>query len=286
MKTSILICYKSGTAGMLWTCLRAIKKHTVANCEVNVVYNCIEPFDASDCITEDVKTIPVEVSDTSSGSKIHGNMLDEAIKQIDTELLLTLDSDCFPIASGWLQGLIDKKVEGIGMTGILHPFEPPDVGLSYTSIQYRVMNQHNWNNTHVACQLVDTDFIKSNGLSYAAGDDTGLAINAFVRKQGLIMDGYKASRCPKPESDYDAELNRYACLVFGDKVYHQCGATRSDLVWEKLHGNNFNWARQRVLLEGGAEWLLNDEYSYRYRFDREDEVTKHKMDLMFGLSPR
>jgi len=36
-----------------------------------------------------------------------------------------------------------------------------------------------------------------------------------------------------------------------------------------------------LTLRRGAEFLLHDDYSYRFKFDREEEVAKEKMDRLF-----
>jgi hypothetical protein len=38
-----------------------------------------------------------------------------------------------------------------------------------------------------------------------------------------------------------------------------------------------------VLWGGGAEFLLNDRFSYKFKFDREEAVAKEKMQRLFGL---
>jgi len=130
------------------------------------------------------------------------------------------------------------------------------------------------------------DLLKATKTGFADGDDTGLAIVERFKHQdiGLKCVGFKPSRCPQSKTDFDPELNRYVGVVYGDKVYHHGGYTRitqdGDAQWLF---QSFGWVIERVLDEGGAEWLLDDEVSHRYTFDREDEVFADKMKRTFGL---
>ena len=44
-------------------------------------------------------------------------------------------------------------------------------------------------------------------------------------------------------------------------------------------GNNQN----KILEDGSADFLLDDENSYQYKFDKEEEVSEEKMQRLFGL---
>ena len=127
--------------------------------------------------------------------------------------------------------------------------------------------------------------ILDNGLKYNDGDDTGLAIPRALKKMGKHCVGYGATRCPKSSSnDFQAEFNRYVGLVFGDKVYHHGGYTRVAIMDDDtVMRDEFGWALDRVIEESGAEFLLDDGESYRFQFDREEEVHEEKMDRIFGF---
>jgi hypothetical protein len=203
---------------------------------------------------------------------------------------MTLDSDCFPVAEGWLKDLRAMLKGNVRIAGILHPWGPPPPHMPKTKIEWRVRSQHCWETTHVACQLLKTDdlkHLKSLGAGYNGGDDTGLLIPKIARQQGWEIKGYKVSRCPQVADGLDVmadpEFNRYVCLVFGDKVYHHGGFSRVESFGdEPLFENSFGWAKERVLEEGAA-WLLDDKWSYRFKFDKEDEVAAEKMQRLFGM---
>ena len=78
--------------------------------------------------------------------------------------LLTLDSDCFPVADGWLTDLLAMKAS---VAGILHPWQPPSDELDPTTIEWRIRSEWNWNNTHVACQLTRLHYTNEHGLDSA-----------------------------------------------------------------------------------------------------------------------
>jgi len=167
------------------------------------------------------------------------------------------------------------------IAGILWPWAPPPEALDKKTIEYRVRMNHCWNNTQVACQLLRKDFIAQNGLSFVEGDDTGFAICNAARAKGLRVGGLMPSRCAVPKGDLNPEFNRHVCVVYGDMVYHQGGSTR------KAQGASidpfgfYEWAREKVFAEKGAEWILTEGNGYKYRLDREEEVAQFKMDAMF-----
>jgi len=233
--------------------------------------------------------------ESNVSSRVHGTMLDDVWPEIQSELILTLDSDCFPVANGWLEGLVEMIDNGADVAGILHPWAPPPGDMKHTKIEWRVRNQHCWNVTHVACQLVKKSFLEKHNLKYNDGDDTGLSIPMRVLSEGGKVDGYRITRCPKPIAKenanknnhgglIDPEFNRYVCLIFGDKVYHQGGYTRKAKFGdEPLMEDSFGWAMKKVVEDGSADFLMEYRFSYVFGFDREDEVAAEKMQRLFGL---
>ena len=291
MRTTIAVCYKAGTQDVLQTWFASIFKHT-GSCSIVVVtadsQSYIEAMEIASCPEYNVDHTPlvVKVSLTPCPpARIHGTMLDNflASNMVATEFLLTMDSDCFPIADGWLSGLEGMMDKGARVAGILHPWIPPPDDMDHCRIEWRVRSQHCWNNTHVACQMVRYSDLKELGVTYAGGDDTGLLIPLEASKRGWKIDGYKVSRCAKPMDKSDPEFNRYVCLVFGDMVYHHGGFTRVATMGDKpMLAEGYGWVRKSIFEHMGAEFLLSEEQSYKFNFDREGEVAKEKMDRLFG----
>jgi len=280
---TIVISFQAGTEDILGICLNSIKRHTVMPHKILVItrdkeledlYNLVKGYDNIRIMELDIGEAP------ESGSKVHGKMLDMAIpSEIDTPYFITLDSDCFPVADGWLDYLFSLKKDCVG---ILHPWEPPPDSLDKSTIEYRVRYQHSFNMTHVACQMLSVDLFNELYVPFNGGDDTGLMIPNKVLSKGLKIGGLKISRCPYPLAELDPEFNRYMGLVFGDMIYHHGGWTRVSVfgdspVWEQ----NYGWVKDRIIEEDGAEWILED--GYEFQFDKEEEVAKEKMDRLFGL---
>jgi len=214
-------------------------------------------------------------------------MLDKAVSMgvVSSEFVLTLDSDCFPVVDGWLSGLVGMMgCRKVAAAGVLHPWAPPPAGMDGELVEWRVRSQHCWDRTHVACQLVRTEEAfrcAEEGHGYASGDDTGLGLLGALLEGGRTCAGYAPTRCPLPALDFDPEFNRSSCVVYGDAVVHVGGYTRVEVGGdEPFLEEAFGWAVGRILEEKGAEFLLDDGLSYRYVFDREEEVARDKMRRM------
>ena len=222
----------------------------------------------------DFQDFDVQISaEDISGSRIHSALLDKTINQIETPYVLTLDADCFPVAHGWLDDLMELNAD---VSGILHPFKPTGEDLP-DGIEKRIRTQLNWNHTHVACQLVYMDVFDWLGVGYSDGDDTGLAIPVEARKRGLRVEGFLPTRCGRGEvADYEA--NREHCVVFGDRVYHHGGGSRESQ--EKAFCKPYMAIRERVLFEG-AEFILRQ--GHKYEFNDEDAIVDRMVQgLMNG----
>lgn len=287
---TIVICYQDGTGPMLLANLASIERHT-GGVPYQVMLVCRKGSTDNKSFLSDLhihyplKVVEVDISSEVT-SHIHGMMLDTVIpKNIETEYVLTLDSDCFPVANGWLNDMFDMVNNGARIVGILHPWAPPPTDMNRKKIEWRVRSQHCWETTHVACQMLKVSDLIELGVKYNAGDDTGLAIVTAAKNKGWKVDGFKVSRCPLPATGaINPEFNRYVCLVFGDKVYHHGGFTRITACNDKpVFKDEFGWVEQRLLLERGVEFLMDDSTSYRFKLDREEEVAKEKMNRLFGF---
>ena len=281
-RVAIIMAYKHGTSDITRTCLESLSRHTDPN-----LYRLVMPYDKDeplDIRLSNVIMLGYPVSSAGvTGSNAHAFLLDHTMSIIEDEFVLTLDSDCFPVADGWLTELVGMMDDGAACAGILHPWAPPPEEMKQYNMEWMIRSLHCWGNTHVACQIVRKKFLVENELRYGAGCDTGLTIPMAARRLGMPVVGWKPTRCPMSEvKGFDAELNRHVCVVFGDRMYHHGGASREgncmDLI--DLAGSVFHDGRQRVLSEHGAEWLLDDEMSHKYVFDREEDVARFKMRLM------
>lgn len=229
------------------------------------------------------------ISRRAGSSGVHGSMLDLFLPgEADADIVGTMDSDCLPVADGWLDGLVQAlEVGPARLAGILHPWKPPHDKMNRKSIEWRVRSQHCWLTTHVACQFMKKSTLQElcrDGAKYAGGDDTGLLFPYYAKKRGWCCGGYMPTRSPVSRlEDCDPEFNRYIGVVYGDCLVHIGGATRESMGDVPLLDKAFGWVKGRIIEEQGAEFLLSDDYSCRYRFDREDEVVREKMMRMFGM---
>lgn len=292
---SIITCFEEGTQDILRTWLSAVSRHT--HMPVNVFVVKASAFHANTernlkplCggnITLNIINVPSSMIKTE---REHGSMLDVAVSRIvSSDYIVTMDSDCFPVQDGWLDKMLNdlESDNSVATSGILYPWQPPSQDMNRKKIEYRARSQYCWNMTHVACEAVRFDEMMkavNSGYGYASGDDTGLAVKNFILKDGRYCTGYMPTRCPIPLVDFDAEYNRYSCVVYGDTIIHIGGATRQTVQGhENEFERAFGWAEEKILEEKGAEFLLDDELSYRFQFDREENVAAEKMQRLFGL---
>jgi hypothetical protein len=288
MKVEIVTCYKAGTLPIMAAWVAAVGRHTKGDdCGFTVLVKKGEAEELKDGIPWmwPAKVVEVEVgSDCVSAARVHGKMLDAYLPSgVRADMVCTMDTDCFPVADGWIEGLVGMLEGGVRVAGILHPWAPPPDDMKRTRIEWRVRSQHCWRNTHVACQMLRTADLVAMGVGYSGGDDTGLLIPRKAQEMGWKVSGYMPTRCPvAAEGKLHPEFNRYVSLVYGDKVFHLGGYTRVSMGDKDVYEEEFGWAKKRVLAEKGAEFLLDDSLSYRFAFDREEDVAKEKMDRIFG----
>lgn len=279
-----LIAYAAGTQEMLDVCLASLARHNSgAENKLVVITDGIGHFEACDVIRPyNAEVFAYDIGKMTNGSAMHGMLLDMAVKDVTSEYILSLDSDCFPVAENWLSDLLGFMDNGATLAGILWPWTPPPADLDSVTIEYRIRQNHCWNNTQVVCQLVRKSFLVANNLKYVDGDDTGFAITERARKLGMKIKGWKPTRCAKPSTyDFDPELNRHVCMIFGDKIYHQGGSTRKNQGANIDPQGLFDKARERVFAEKGAEWIFQDDNNHEYEYDREEAVAQFKMQCMF-----
>jgi hypothetical protein len=285
MKVTVLIAYRPGTSGIMEACLRSFFRHTPSSLvEVRVIHDEKHQLDILPLLNEfGVEAYGYPVDEKLFGSYIHGTLLNQAVRQIRSDYLLTLDSDCFPVADGWLEDLIRMLDGRPGCAGILYPWQPIPEGMLKGNIEKRIREKHCWNNTHVACQLAATSFIFGHSIDFMAEDDTGFAVPMTAHKMGFPVVGFKASRgpFPNPGIEFDPEWNRHMSLIFGDKVYHHGGATQTLTGYKIDKDGMFSEAQAKVIEMKGAEWMLEAGNSHQFRFDNEEKVCDFKMENMY-----
>lgn len=282
---TILMVYVSGVKKMLDVTIRALQRHDAGYpyrlrliTDQNDILGLSETFDW----IGQAEIKGYDVGKAMSGSGQHGRLLDRAIKDVDTEFFMTMDSDCFPVADGWLKALVDMQADDVAASGILWPWIPPPETIKHDSIEWRIRKYHCWNNTHPACQLIRTELMRKNRWGFADndGDDTNHGFMEKAHAAGMRVVGWLPTRGPLPDGEFDPEMNRFESLVFGDMVYHHVGASRECKEDMADKSQIFKKSRDRVYNEG-AEWMLEAGNSHVFKMDREEEVAQFKMRMLY-----
>ena len=285
---TMLMVYASGVEKMLEVAMESIKRHysgTSLGIKIVVDKRDKKAFDeASRWSSYNVEIVGYDVGVAKSGSGQHAMLLDRAIQDVTTEYTLTMDSDCFPVADGWLGDLIkmmdDKKVAA---SGIRWPWCPVESDVDQKSLEWRIRQFHNSENLQVACQLVRTRQMLDMGWKFADpyGDDTNHGFMKRMKESGFEVAGWHPTRCPLSDDGiFDSEFNRHESIVYGERIYHHVGATRE--CRDGICSGLFQKSRERVYNEKGAEWMLKVGNSHFFRMDREEEVAKFKMKTMYN----
>jgi hypothetical protein len=286
VSVTALVAYRPGTRGVFEACLESVFRHTPREgFELRVIHDETHTLDIEDLLTRfNLRATGYPVPEGYCGSYIHGTLLNHAVKEVQSDYLLTLDSDCFPIADGWLNELRAMVDEGAGCAGILYPWQPIPSEIMKGAIERRIRAKHCNRNTHVACQLTKTSFIFDHKIDFMDDDDTGFAIPTMAHQLGLPVKGFLVTRCGlvNPGVKFDPEFNRHVSLIFGDRIYHHGGATQTKTGYKIDRDDMFSQVRATVIEKKGAEWLLADGNSYQYKFDREEEVADFKMSITYG----
>ena len=289
---TILMAYMSGIPKMLEVTLSALFRHDAGYpYRLRLITDAKDERAMSDVMDvvsgrRDFPAMRVDrysVGEARTGSGQHGRLLDRALQDVNTEFFLTMDSDCFPVSSGWLSTLLDWQAPDVAASGILWPWKPASDDLDAKTIEWRIRQSHCWNNTQPACQLIRTNLMKEKGWKFADsdGDDTNCGFMIKAHEAGYRVVGLIPTRGPLTDQEFDPEMNRHESIIYGDLIYHHVGASRDFKGETKDKANLFQDARDRVYNENGAEWMLQPGNSHVFKMDREDEVAQFKMRQMY-----
>jgi hypothetical protein len=265
---TIIVSAGGSSEQMIKTCLKSIERHK-GETEFHVL--AIAPIhQAPDNLIELKKYCNDFIlfnasEDDMSGSAVHAEVLNKAIDEVETPYFLTLDADCFPMSSDWLDRLMRAIDNGSDIVGIAHPYAPPSEDMSKTGMEYRVRSQLCFDTPHVACMLMSKDTYKRIGLDFSAGDDTGLGIVARAKSMELQIGTMMPTASPYPSD----EFNRDMCIIYDNCIYHHGGGSR-EIQDKGEFGEEWKSIRERIVNEGAD--FLKDESVYEYKFDNEEEV--------------
>lgn len=292
---TILMVYASGVKRMLDVTMKALIRHDAGHSFWTTIITDardVEAYSEAQDWAAEADIISYDVGVAKTGSGQHGRLLDRALANVGTKYFLTLDSDCFPVADGWLQALVDmQEQEGnVAASGILWPWIPAPETENKNTIEWRVRRYQCWLNTQPACQLVRTELMARKGWRFADpdGDDTNAGFMEKAHAEGMTVVGWMPTRGPLPDADADfnPEMNRHESLIFGDMMYHHVGATRECRGETEGKSEIFSTARDRVYAEEGAEWMLEPGNSHVFKMDREEVVAQVKMGMFYETATR
>jgi hypothetical protein len=281
----ILMVYISGTSRMLNVTLNALKRHDAGvPYELKILIDCrdLNAREEIRAIDQDVEIVVCCVGHPLSNSGQHGRILDMAVKEVKTPYVLTMDSDCFPVADGWISKALDRMEDDVVAVGIAWPWIP--MSEQCGTLETRIREFHNWNNLQPAFQIIRTEVFKERHWEFAddTGDDTNHGFMTKAHKEGFKTVGLIPTRGPIADDGDEevSEVNRQESLIYGDLIYHHVGASR-ECKGIQCSSGVFQKSRDRVYNELGAEWMLKDGESHRYKKDKEEYVAQMKMRSMY-----
>jgi Glycosyl transferase family 2 len=151
-------------------------------------------------------------SESKSGKDVrHGRALDRLLKQVpaETEYVVTLDTDSFPIRDGWLENVLGRLRDGASLVGVWRDEMAPEIR-PYV---------------HPSCLAARRETLVELGINFARedGQDVGQNITAAV-----LADGGRISRLRRSNA---RNLHFLLAGVYGDLVYHHGAGSRHASFW-------------------------------------------------------
>jgi hypothetical protein len=191
-------------------CLRRIEKHTAETDYEVLVYNNTGPVDT----TRSVAGHPLARYVTTYGRQPHPVALDILVASLatDTEYIVTLDTDAFPICDGWLDRLHDDIACGATLAGVwrdeMAPILQPFVHVSCLCVRQRSLHALN-------CSF-------SRGM----GQDVGQNLSHEVLGRGDRVAPWRRS---------NAQQAHYLMGgLYADMVYHHGAGSRRAQFWTSI----------------------------------------------------
>jgi hypothetical protein len=151
-------------------------------------------------------------SESESGKDVrHGRALDRLLKQVpeETEYVVTLDTDSFPIRDGWLENVLGRLRDGASLAGVWRDEMAPEIR-PYV---------------HPSCLAARRETLVGLGINFARedGQDVGQNITAAV-----LAAGGRISRLRRSNA---RNLHFLLAGIYGDLVYHHGAGSRHASFW-------------------------------------------------------
>jgi hypothetical protein len=181
------------------------------------------PEDAYDLLVWDNSRLPDQLAlleaspratvfSESQGKDVrHGRALDRLLKNLpeETEYVVTLDTDSFPIRDGWLENLLGRLRDGATLAGVWRDEMAPEIR-PYV---------------HPSCLAARRETLAGLGINFAReeGQDVGQNITAAV-----LAGGGSISRLRRSNA---RNFHFLLAGIYGDLVYHHGAGSRHASFW-------------------------------------------------------
>ena len=151
-------------------------------------------------------------SESGSGKDVrHGRALDRLLQQVpaETEYVVTLDTDSFPIRDGWLENVLGRLQEGASLVGVWRDEMAPEIR-PYV---------------HPSCLAARRETLLELGINFARedGQDVGQNITSAVLERGGGISRLRRSNA--------RNLHFLLAGIYGDLVYHHGAGSRHASFW-------------------------------------------------------
>jgi hypothetical protein len=192
-------------------CLRQLERHTdPASYDVLVWDNSFLPEHLE--LLEASPRVSVFSEQERRNDVRHGRALDRLLRKVpaESEFVVTLDTDAFPVRDGWLDNLIGRLERGAALTGIwrdeMAPKIRPYVHPSCLTGRRETLLE------------LDVQFARAGG-----GQDVGQNLTAAVLAAGGRVSGLRRSNA--------RDVHFLLAGVYGDLVYHHGAGSRHANFW-------------------------------------------------------
>jgi hypothetical protein len=170
----------------------------------------------------------------------HGRALDRLLREVpdETEYVITLDTDSFPIRDGWLENVLGRLRDGAAIAGVWRDEMAPEI-TPYV---------------HPSCFAVRLETLRELGISFAreGGQDVGQNITAAVLEAGGTVSRLRRSNA--------RNVHFLLAGIYGDLVYHHGAGSRHASFWTSDDGEGDEAAR--IALRDAAFRDLNTLVDY------------------------
>lgn len=153
----------------------------------------------------------------------HGRALDRLLREVsaETEYVVTLDTDAFPIRDGWLENLIGRLDRGAWIAGVWRDEMAPDIR-PYV---------------HPSCLAARRETLVSLDVDFARKDGQDVGQNIT---QAVVAAGGRISRLRRSNA---RNLHFLMAGVYGDLVYHHGAGSRRAGFWTSADARGDEAAR-------------------------------------------